>query len=532
MKHKYINIAFILILLIGMQACTKDFLELSPKDGLVEDNFYQTESDAFLALVAGYDALSVQNWQFVPTMSDIFSDDCFKGGSDAKDMEQFYEIESGKMTAENNSAFDLWNRCYSGVYRVNLYLQKQDGINWETEGLKERYEAEARFLRAYFYWDIVRHYGWAPIITEVLPNVEDYKSLTQNTPDEIYTQIASDLLAAITSLPATVSDDEKGRATKYAAEALLARIYLYHEGFAKPVLGTGEFTDGTTVVNKTYAQNALEDIINNGPYQLLNDYADVFDWANQNNDESIFEFQYSAKNNSSDWGGWGIDGNFSSTWMAPRDPNGDPTIAGVIGWSLSTVSWSLVNEFEAGDPRYDVTVYDAEANLTNYTRAYQNTGYFSNKYMGKAAYTNSIEQSHNWSRNYMDMRYADVLLMASELFLTDNPTKALDYLNEVRTRSLGAGAELVSISLDAIYHERRVELACEGQRKWDLLRRGFAYTKQMVDESFVLPGGVSKPGDYVNLGFVENTYGMFPIPAGEIRNTNSGALKQYVPAYQ
>ncbi|NJO88327.1 MAG: hypothetical protein HC831_04690 [Chloroflexia bacterium] len=190
-------------------------------------------------------------------------------------MEQWYEIEAGKMTAENNSAFDLWNRCYSGIYRANLYLQKQEEINWETEGLKERFEAEARFLRGYFYWDLVRHYGWAPIITEVLPSVEDYKSLTQNTPDELYTQVATDLLAAINGLPNTVADSEKGRVTKYAAQALLARIYLYHEGFAKVVLNTGNFTDGTTVIDKAYVQGALENIITTSPHRLLDNYADV-----------------------------------------------------------------------------------------------------------------------------------------------------------------------------------------------------------------------------------------------------------------
>ncbi|NJO88328.1 MAG: RagB/SusD family nutrient uptake outer membrane protein [Chloroflexia bacterium] len=176
------------------------------------------------------------------------------------------------------------------------------------------------------------------------------------------------------------------------------------------------------------------------------------------------ELQYSAKNNSSDWGGWGIDGNFSSTWLAPRDAQGDPLLDKVIGWSLSTVSWSLVNEFETGDPRLDATVYDAEANLTKYTRAYQNTGYFPKKYMGIGAYVNAIEQSHNWSKNFILIRYADVLLMAAELFLDDNPTKALGYLNEVRERALGPGSGLLAIDLDAIYHERRVELGSEGLR--------------------------------------------------------------------
>jgi len=140
---------------------------------------------------------------------------------------------------------------------------------------------------------------------------------------------------------------------------------------------------------------------------------------------------------------------------------------------------------------------------------------------------------HNWAKNYIDIRYADVLLMAAELNLGTNDAKALDYTNQVRTRSLGAGAELLSVDLDAIYHERRVELSGEGHRKWDILRRGLSYAQTMINASFTnIPVGIPNSGDFVNREYKDGYWGMLPIPLTEIRNVAPGALQQFVPAYK
>lgn len=124
-----------------------------------------------------------------------------------------------------------------------------------------------------------------------------------------------DLLAAIPNLPETIPPGELGRVTQDVAEVLLARIFLFHEGFAKPVMGLGDLTDGTTLIDKAYVRTAMENIIVSNRYSLLTNYDDVFDWANENNAESIFEWQYSEKAISSDWGGWNINGNFASVFM-------------------------------------------------------------------------------------------------------------------------------------------------------------------------------------------------------------------------
>ena len=532
MKKNILYVTAFLALTFGSISCSESFLELEPKTGQVEANYYKTEDQALLALASVYDAYSVQNWQFVPVMSDIFSDDAYAGGSNVNDMSQWHEMEMFNMTPENGSSSDLWNRCYSGIYRANLYLQKQADIEWVTEGLKDRMEAEALFLRAYFYWDLVRHYGYAPIITEVLPSVEDYKSIPQNTPEELFTQIATDLLNAVSALPVSISSSETGRISKGAAQAMIARIYLYHEGFAKPVMGVSAWSNGTTTIDKAYAQAALEQVISSNVYSLVSSYADLWDWANQNTKESILEIQYSEKAKSGDWGGWNINGNFSSVWIGVRNPVGDNDRL-FAGWSFAIPTWSLVNEFESGDPRKDVTLYNADEKLTSYTKGFMNTGYFNNKYMALKAYVGSGgDQAHNFPRNFIDIRYADVLLMASELFLTDNPTKALGYLNQVRTRSMGTSAALKTLTLDNIYHERRVEFGGEGLRKWDILRRGNDFAATKINASFTVPSGIANASDFAIRTFKATTWGMFPIPASEIRNTNEGVLKQMVPAYQ
>lgn len=530
-KSKYI----FLLLILGFSACTQDFLELQPKTNKLETNFYKSEDDAFLALSAVYNALHVQNWQFVPTMSDIKSDDAFTGGDPSgNDMPQYQQQEKFTIDLENAAVSALWSRCYSGIYRANILLDKIGQIEWKNDANKTRITAEAKFLRAYFYWDLVRHYGWVPILTKVESNPDILNSLPQSTPQDVYKQIATDLLDAQIGLPQTVPDAEIGRATKYAVNSLIARIYLYYEGFAKPVLGiTENWSNGTTTIDKTFVKTALNEVITSGSFIVLPKYADVFDWANENNKEMIFSFQYDGSSASGDWGGWGINGNFSSISLGPRDPEGDASI--VAGWSMSPLSFSLAAEYEVGDPRKDVSMYNAAVKLTKYTKGFQNTGFFNNKFLAQSAYQSAKgEKAHNYPINYPDIRFADVLLMAAEINLTDNPTQAVQYFNIVRTRALGIGGAKVSITLDDIYHERRLEFAGEGHRYWDLLRRGLDYAEQKINASFLnIPtdNPMISPVDFAPRNFVKETYGMFPIPAGEVRIT-SGNLKQFIPAYK
>lgn len=523
---------FLALILLSATGCNDNFLEIEPKMNRTEANAYQTEEDAMQAMVAVYSAMAVQPWIYVPMQSDMFSDDCFTAGEPGGGMMQYQEQERSTVTPENAAAMDLWNKCYSGIYRANLYLEKEPDIDWKSTILQNRMRAEVRVLRAFFYWDLVRHYGWVPIYDRNPVDINTTKSPVQRTPEEVLTFIATDLLAAIPDLPATVSSAELGRITKDVARMLIARIYLMHEGFFQPVLGvTSPWMDENgTVIDGDFVRAVVDEILNSNRYALLPNYADVFAWDNENNIESIFEWQYSENAASDDWFGWGIRGNFSSVFYGPREPMGDPDIN--PGWSFGTMSWSLVNEFEPNDPRLDVTCYNADVKLTSYFKSYQNTGYFNAKYMSRSAYkapNGNIE--HNWPINYKDMRLAELYLIGAELYLTIDNAKATDYLNMVRARALGDTAKLTSITLDDIYHERRVELAGEGHRKWDLLRRGLDYAKTKIDSSWVVPPGTPNATDFSQGVFLKDTWGMLPIPAPEIRLVNPGTLKQHVPAY-
>ena len=537
--NRLYKLLFILVAIAGLNSCADDFLDLEPRINKLEGNSYKTENDAILAMASVYKAHSASNGlENVPINSDIYSDDAYAAGEPGGGMwESWQPIEIGIIPPETGSNL-LWQKFYQGVYRANLYLQKEGDIDWVTSGKQDRMKGEVLTLRAYFYWNLVRLFGWAPLFSEIPSDIEEVKSVPQSTPEELYRFVAKDLLTAMPLLPEVVSSSEKGRITKDVVRVLIARIYQYYEGFAKPVLGiSSDWTDGETVINEAYVKNLMEEIISSNRYILLPNYSDVFDWGNQNNAESIFEWQYSDQGKSG-FGDDGMnrDGNFNAHIYGIRPPVDDPKI--MQGWSFATLTFTLIDEFEEGDPRLNVTAYNAEDSLGTYGKGYQNTGYFNYKYLPRAAYNPTLggDQPLNWPINYKDMRYAEVLLIAAELFMDDNPQKAVGYLNQVRTRAMGEGAALSAseLNLDAIYHERRVELSGEGHRKWDLMRRGLDYAKEKIDATWdtaSFPDYVVR-AEFVERQFVIDTWGMLPIPSGEIEACNEGVLKQFVPAFQ
>lgn len=536
MKKTNIFLASLLVLTLGSTSCSDSFLELEPLTGQSEANFYKSEEDAFLAITSVYDAYSFQNWQFPAMCGDIASDDAFCGASGIGDMAQWHEIERCNMTSENAAALALWERCYIGNYRANLYLSKQDGITFTTPGLKERMNGEALFIRAVMYWDLVRHFGWVPIITTVLPNVEAYKSVPQSTPSAVYAQIMSDLDAAIAGLPETVPANEGGRVTKAAAQALMARIFLYHAGlaadpeYAKMELSGNITTASGKVIDKAYVVAGLEEIIASGNYALLAKYADVFSWDVENNAESILEIQYNSTNLSGWDNGTKFNGNFMCNQLAPRG-----VVAGgyngqfASGWSLGVTTWSLYNQFSNSDKRKNVTVWNTVDHPNDFAPGFMNTSMFNYKYAGRAGYSSTAEYELNYKKNFIDIRYADVLLMAAELQMD---TKGLAYVNLVRAR---AGlAPVTAVDIDVIYQERRLEFGGEGLRKWDLFRRGLTYAVDHINASFAvgtlegIPADAKNLADFAGVTFKKDYLGLWPIPGSEIRKANAGVLKQYV----
>ena len=391
----------------------------------------------------------------------------------------------------------LWNKGFAGVYRANLLLEKLEApaIEGLTDENRARFKAESKFLRAFFYFDLVRFFGNVPLMTRPLGGAEIYTQ-RQSTPAEVFAQIEKDLREAIAAdeLPSFVPADQAGRVTKNAARALYGRVLLFENDQAR----------------MAEAATNLEEVINSGLYQLEANYGDIFLPDNKFGEESVFEIAHSGLQR----GGYesfanGTEGNYNVQFFGIRDYVG-PTYA--AGWSFCPVTEDLVN-FMKNDPRFPYTVIDGKALIqggAKYTKGYQNTDYFIKKYTPLPQFkATSGDPALNWGYNIKEIRFADVLLMAAEsLARSGNEPQAKIYLNRVRKRvGLADRTSTGQALLDDIAAERRMELATEGHRFWDLIRTGKA---------------VSALGSQ---GFVAGKSEWLPIPQQEIDITEGG-MKQ------
>ena len=365
-------------------------------------------------------------------------------------------------------------------------LEKIDGIEDASEAFRTRTKAEAKFLRAKFYFDLVRLFGNIPLIDHTLGASEYYTLLSRLVLIKFIHLIVSDLEAMqLLICRASVGSNQLGRVTKGAAQALLARALLFEN-------------DANSM---SQVASLCESVIQSGEYSLLTSFADLWTADGEWSSESVFEITYS-ENSASDWGsfGWGGgEGNVGVQFIGMRDYNG-PTYA--TGWGFCPVSTELEAAMD-GDPRYGYTIIDANALPgAEYTPAYQNTGFWMRKYAPIAAnVAPDGDPALNWGNNIREIRYADVLLMAAEAIVRSGGSEgtARTYLNEVRNRvGLAAVTSSGNQLLEDIYTERRLELATEGHRFFDLIRTGKA--------SEVL-------GDQ---GFVASTHTYLPIPQQEI----------------
>lgn len=499
---KYLNnkILMFSLVILSLMSCSKSFLELEPIGTQLESNFYQTDEEIFEGVVAVYDVTQwggTNGWTMKLGLLNAASDDCYAGGSDASDQPNWVAWDNFTLDPFLGPQRGLWNKNYTGIYRANLILEKMENpdIKDLTPEKKARYIAEVKFLRAYFYFDQVRMFGNIPLITKTLGADEIYNQ-KQTTPAAIYAQIEADLQAAVneSQLPETVSPDELGRITKGAAKALLGKVILFQNDNAR----------------MAEAAALLEDVITSGIYALESNYADIFKPDNKFGVESVYEIVHSDNQH----GGYEnfnnfTEGNYNVQFFGIRDFVG-PDYAN--GWSFCPITEDLV-DFMKDDPRFAATIIDGNA-LKNagasYTASYQNTDYFINKYAPLQEFkATSGEPALNWGYNIKEIRLADVMLMAAEAFArSGDEGKAKLYLNQVRSRvglpdRVSSGAAL----LDDIATERRLELATEGLRFWDLIRTNKAVT-------------VLGP-----LGFQPNKHEYLPIPQQEI-DISQGAMVQ------
>lgn len=493
MKKVFLSIISLLVL----SSCNS-LLDKEPITEQTENQFYRTEADAFQALVAAYDPLQ---WDSFELYCEVLSDNCYGGGGSANDIPFTVKMARWQMDIADPNVDILWNKFYSGIYRVNILLEKIDGISFADSEKKQRMISECYFLRAYYYWGLVRCFGNVPLILKTLEPSE-YYTQNQVSPDVVFTQIRKDLTMAIDGkLPArtAIQASEAGRISKEAAQSLLVRIWMFYTGaYNKSDM------DG---MSKTDAITMIKSVISTCGASLLPDYADIFDVAKKNGAESIFETQYTYK---SSWGDWGYlqggDGNFSIIRWGIREPDAASPYS--AGWSFAPVRASLYTEFSASDKRRDATVVNMNEKGWSYTPGYQNTGIFNNKYTTLKVNepTSGGSRELNFPNNQIIIRYSDVLLMASELLLDSDLGLAQQYFNQVVKRAMGDSYVVPSVTMELIREERKLEFALEGIRLWDLRRYGLDYMKSAIEAEN------SKVGAEFQKTFDLKHQGLMPIP--------------------
>jgi hypothetical protein len=506
MTTKQITYSILVTAGIFAAACDKTFLEADPKGQFLEDKYYRNEQEAYNGLVAIYDVVGWQANGYVTKIGtmDAASDDHFAGGGGPNDVTQYQVISNYTLTPAVGPQADLWAKGFSGVFRANVLLQKMPKVPMDDNN-KKRFTAEAKFLRAYFYFDLVRFFKAIPLLTEPVSPDKMY-DVPQVTADVIYAQIEKDLKEAFTDLPANLTlSTQAGRATKAAAQALLGKVYLWQKKYPQAIT---EFAavNGTPGGTGQYGN------------KLFTSFAGLFQLANEFNSESIFEISYT--NTSA--GGWGCvsctEGNVLNIMTGPRGYNRkDPAAPDYVsGWSFLPVTEDLFNAMK-DDPRLNATIANLKQleidGKVTYEKGYMNTGYFLEKTAGRESFkwTGAGNMELNFPKNMYDMRLADIYLLEAEALVMTNGdlTRAAALLNAVRDRAYGDNLHHVAATLQNIKLERRLELAGEGHRWLDLVRWG--------DAAAVLGPRGFKPGKHEYL----------PIPLLELENTKIEQLKEW-----
>lgn len=486
------NLIITAILAIFFLNGCKDFLDKELQNSLTQEAFPVTASDALLATNTTYTTL--REWYYhsggYPIL-DIMSDDAHKGSNPNDQLPTLGPYDSFGHTPQQDGLDRWWSTLYQGVKRCNVVLDFVPKIQMDP-ALRDRYVAEASFVRALLYFDMVRAWGGMQIVISTNPPAD----LSRATADEVYALIIADLEFAISNLPEKneYSASDLGRATKSAAKAMLGKVYLFRKEYTK-------------------AEPLFLEIINSGYYGLEPRFIDANSVDGNNGIESVFEI------GAMELEGTGAGGNqYANTQGVRGTPN--------RGWGFNRPSEDLRASFEPGDPRLKGTIIDlgdviddvtilGDGSTPDVTTDDQGNIIERECYNRKVWVpgTNTIAQYGHHRRL---IRYADVLLMAAEV-LNENgkPGEALIYLNKVRERAREGNNSLLpditttdqALLRDKILLERRHELAMEGHRYYDLVRTGKATE-------------ILGP-----LGFVTGKHELLPIPQNEI-DISKGTLAQ------
>lgn len=520
---KRYSIILSVLVLFTIAACSENFLQVSPVDQKVVEEFYQTPEDAFEGLVAAYDVLQEGGYGHILLMTEIASDNSFAGGGKS---DGFGLLRWDWFEAQNDQNAAAWEKYFRGIYRSNVVLSKLEEVNWgKQQELQNKYEAEARFLRAYYYFDLVRLFENVPLITQPL-EAGQYDQ-PQASPDSVYKQIAVDLKFAIENLPSVpyqqIDPQNYGRVTKWAAEALLGRVFLFYTDYY-------EKNDLAGVVTAKEARSYIDDVINDSGHALVDKYKNLWrassfiseTYVGENNIETVFAIKYTYK----DYGNWNgaNNGNRWQKFIGIRTQDIYP-YAG--GWGAATVNPELWNAYKPGDTRRNATIINIEQEIPKFSPVDQRqyTGYAWKKFaptLDENGQSTVVNLGGNEQLDGFDdlpvIRFADVLLMGAELHLLAGGSKALaqKYFNRVRDRAFQDQNHRKPVSYEAIMHERRLEFAFEGQRYWDVIRQSMNKANRVLDND----------GEgYFEINFRPETGGFFKIPETQI-NLSAGTIEQ------
>jgi len=513
------RLKFLLVSVLILVATTKCAdLDLQPLDTITEDAFFKTEMDFKGATLASYSSMqslyatteinypAFNEWYKVAYMtSDLVTSD--PGKFDFLNYSKFRFLPT-------DPAFQYrFVTIYQGIHRANLVIEKLKTENELSEEEKTQYEAEARFLRAWFHFQSYKLWGgYGPLLLETRQDLNNI-AVGNSTPEETVQAIISDFTFASENLPEVWDEENLGRATAWAAKSYLGKTYLYSKDFEN-------------------ARIQFEDVYNNGPYALMPDYKSVFDYEQQNNQESIFEIQFAS---AGDDNGWVLDDFHPENFKATQGFNRESDI-GIYDGSNYEHSLIYLGLSDEEDPRLDTNIY---RNGDTYYLAFESfvlediledggsTGTLIKKYRGDNVPKMAPRNDAVDYNNDRVFRFADLILMYAETLIETNGDLGLatDLINEVRLRSYpdavpvpaGSTGELA----DALRDERGRELFFEGHRYFDLVRWGIA------QEAFDALDQTDPTETVKNTWSTRTANGIFPLPQLEI--DKSGGILTQVP---
>jgi starch-binding outer membrane protein, SusD/RagB family len=478
----------VVIFFLAIPLSCDDFLDKPLQGQLTQENFPETAADALLATNATYNILrnNAYNFGLFPII-DIMSDDAYKGSNPDDAAATIGPFNTFTHVATESSLGRWWNALYEGIKRSNVVIEKVPSIDMDAT-LRARYIGEASFLRALLYFDLVRAWGDVPKVVTSVPAL----GLPRTNSTEIYDLVIADLLVATESLPekSDYAPGDLGRATKGAAKGMLAKVYLFR----------GDYVN---------AEKYAMEVVNSGQYDLESDFANANSKAGEHGVESVFEVGAMGEE-SLEAGG--------NQYANVQGVRGSPN----RGWGFNRPSLELMDAFEENDPRMEKTVIFLGEVIDGITitgdgptpdvTKNENEEIIEIECYNQKVWTPGNNVPTQFDHNRRILRYADIKLMAAEALARNGKVnEALEQVNDVRARAReGNPAILLDLTetdedalVDLILQERRVELALEGHRFWDLVRTG-------------------KADDVLGpLGFEAGKHELLPIPQSEMDLTQN-----------